>query len=171
MPRPEENGNQLTDSRHMFDLVPLSSRRSIVVWGQRLKGNTYVSAISDGTLCLVEVLAVVVHFISDCTIQQSLVHLEFLMKSMSVEEVAWEFISVLSITLSVESHRLLAIMQDKASANTGAMHIATIMYPNLLDMECISHMFNHVGERFKAPTLSLFWIAFFSHSPRDHGSG
>ena len=44
----------------------------------------------------------VVHCISTWTIQQYLVHLEFLMKSMSGEEVA-HLISVLSVTLSAVS--------------------------------------------------------------------
>ena len=111
----------------------------------------------------------VVRFISDWTIQQRLVRLKFLMKSMSGEEVARELISVLSITLSVESHRLLAVMHDGGSVNTAAMRVVTIMYPNLLDKRCLSHMLNLVGERFKAPTLKLFftlWIALFSHSPK-----
>ena len=40
----------------------------------------------------------VVRFISDWTIQQRLVRLKFLMKSMSGEEMARELISVLSVT-------------------------------------------------------------------------
>ena len=110
----------------------------------------------------------VLSFISDWTIQQHLVRLEFLMKSMSGEEVAQELISVLSITLSVESPRMLTVMRDRASVNAAAMRVVTIMYPNLLDVRCFSHMLNLVGERFKVSTLSFFftlWIALFSHSP------
>ena len=113
-----------------------------------------------------EVLAVVVCFVSDWTIQQRLVRLEFLMKSMTGEEVARELITV---TLGVESHRLLAAMRDRASVNSAAMSIVTIMYPNLLDIGCLSHMLNLVGERFKTPLLSIFftlWISLFAHSPK-----
>ncbi len=164
----QENGYRLTDSRHMFDLMPFILQEERSRLRAEIEGK-YLSVIFDGTSRLGEVLAVVVRFMSDWTIQQRLVRLEFLMKSMSGEEVARELISVLSVTLSVESHRLLAVMRDRASVNTAAMRVVTIMYPNLLDVGCLSHMLNLVGERFKAPTLSLFftlWIALFSHSPK-----
>ena len=164
----QENGYRLTDSRHMFDLMPFILQEERSRLRAEIEGK-YLSVIFDGTSRLGEVLAVVVRFISDWTIQQRLVRLEFLTKSMSGEEVARELISVLSVRLSVESHRLLAVMRDRASMNTAAMRVVTIMYPNLLDVGCLSHMLNLVEERFKAPTLSLFftlWIALFSHSPK-----
>jgi hypothetical protein len=51
--------------------------------------------------------------------------------------------------------------------NGAALNIVKIMYHNLLDVGCLSHMLSLVGERFKTPTLNLFiahWIALFSHS-------
>ena len=152
----------------MFDLVPFILQEERSRLRAELEGK-YLSIIFDGTSRLGEVLAVVVRFISDWTIQQRLVRLEFLMKSMSGEEVARELISVMSVTLGVESHRLLAAMRDRASVNTAAMRVVTIMYPDLLDIGCLSHMLNLVGERFKTPTLSLFftlWISLFAHSPK-----
>ncbi len=47
-------------------------------------------------------------------------------------------------------------MRDRASVNGAALNIVKIMYPNLLDVGCLSHMLNLVGERFKTATLSLF---------------
>ena len=132
-----------------------------------LLAGKYLSVIFDGTSRLGEVLAVVVRFISDWTVQQRLVRLEFLKKSMTGVETARELISVLSVTLSVESHRLLAAMRDRASVNNAAMDVVTVTYPKLLDIECLSHMLNLVGERFKTPTLNLFftlWISLFAHS-------
>ena len=67
-----------------------------------------------------------------------------------------KLITVLSIKLSLESHQFLAVMRDRASVNCAALNIVKIMYPNLFDVGCLSHMFNLVGERFKTPTLSLF---------------
>ena len=64
------------------------------------------------------------------------------MKSMSGEEVARELISVLSVTLSVESHRLLAVMRDRASVNTAAMRVVTIIYPC-----CHDHLPQSAGRR------------------------
>lgn len=85
--------------------------------------------IFDGTTRLGEVLVVVVHFISEWYVQQRLVRLKFLMKSMCGEELARELISVLSATLGVESHSLLAAMRDGASVNGAAMSVVAVMYP------------------------------------------
>ena len=71
----------------------------------------------DGTSRLGEVLAV---YIDGWEIQQHLVRLEFLTKSMSGEKVAHELINILSVMLGVES-RLLATMRDRASVNNAAM--------------------------------------------------
>ena len=75
----------------------------------------------DGTSRLGEVLAVVVRYIDGWEIQQRLVRLEFLTKSMSGEEVARELINVLSVTFGVQSNLLLAAMRDRASVNNTAM--------------------------------------------------
>lgn len=96
----------------------------------------YLSVVFDGTSRLGEVLAVVVRFISNWTIQQPLVRLQFLMKSMNDEEVARELISVLSVTLGVESHRLLAVMHDRASVNIYCCY-----------EDCYHHVFHSVGCR------------------------
>ena len=95
----------------------------------------------------------VVRFISEWNVHQRLVRLKFLMKSMCGDELAREFISVLSVTLSVESHSLLGAMQDGASVNGAAIRVLTVMYPKLLDIRCLSHTLDLVGDRFKAPTL------------------
>ena len=134
----QENAFRLTDTRHMRDLVPFILQEKRNRLRAELAGK-YLSVIFDGTSRLGEVLAVVVRFISDWTVQQRLVRLEFLTKSMTDVETARELISVLSVTLSVESHRLLAAMRDRASVNNAAMDVVTIMYPKLLDVGCLSH--------------------------------
>jgi hypothetical protein len=162
----QENGYRLTDARHMRDLVPFIHQQEQDNLKTELKGRD-LSITFDGTSRLGEVLAVVVRFVYNWTIQERLVRLKFLTKSMNGEELARELITVLSIKLSLESHQLLAVMRDRASVNGAALNIVKIMYPNLLDVGCLSHMLNLVGERFKTPTLSLFiahWIALFSHS-------
>ena len=37
-------------------------------------------------------------------------------------------------------------MHDRASANEVAMRTAKVLYQNLLDIDCFSHMLDHVGE-------------------------
>ncbi len=86
----------------MFDLV------SFVLQEKRSRSRAKIQAkcisvLLDGTTRLGEVLAVVVCFVSDWSIQQRLVRLKFLMKSMCGEELARELISALSVTLDVVS--------------------------------------------------------------------
>jgi len=76
---------------------------------------------------------------------------------------------LLSVTLGVESGNLIAVMRDGASVNAAAMRTLKIMYPDVLDIRCISHTLDLVGDKFKAPNLSLFftlWISYFAHSSK-----
>ena len=101
--------------------------------------------------------------------EQHLVGLQFLQKSVTAEELARKLISVLSVMLGVQSGNVLGVMRDRASMNTAAMRTVRIMYPMALDIRCLSHTLNIVGEKFKAPTLHLFttlWISLFSHSAK-----
>ena len=62
-------------------------------------------------------------------------------------------------------------MRDQASANTAAIRIIKVLYPNLLDVGCYSHTIDHVGEKFITPILTKFgnhWVSLFSHSPKAH---
>ena len=41
-----------------------------------------------------------------------------------------------------------------------------LMYPEALDIRCISHTLNLVGDKFKVPHISTLWISYFSHSSK-----
>ena len=112
----QENGYHLSDTRHMFDLVPFFLQEEHSPLRAEIE-HKFLSVIFDGITRLGVVLAVVIRFICDWTIQQCLVCLKFFMKSMSGEELARELISILSVTRGVESHRLLAVMRVRASIN------------------------------------------------------
>lgn len=162
----EESAFRLTDTRHMLDLVPFILNEEKERIKKEIEGK-FISVIFDGTSRLGEVLAVVLRFTDEWTIQQRLVRLEFLVKSMSGEEIARELITVLSVTLGIHSHLLLAAMRDRASVNNLAMRTVRVIYRSILDIGCFSHTLDLVGEKFKAPTLytfSLLWISLFSHS-------
>ena len=164
----QDNGYRLSDTRHMFDLVPFILQKERSRLREDIQGKC-VSVIFDGTTRLGEVLAVVVRYVSDWTIRQCLVRLKFLMKSVNGEELARELISVLSVSLGIESHNLLVAMRDGASVNTAAMRIVAVMYPKLLDLRCVSHTLDIVGDKFKAPTLNqfmIFWVSLFAHSAK-----
>lgn len=98
-----------------------------------------------------------------------MIRCEFLVKSMTGEEVARELINVLSIDYQVKPNLLLAAMRDGASVNSVAMRTVSIVYSDVLDIRCFSHTLDLVGSKFKTPTLSIFtslWISLFSHSPK-----
>ena len=63
----------------------------------------------------------------------------------------------LSVSLGVESNQLLAVMHDRASVNGAAMRIMKVVYPNMVDIGCISHILDIVGNKFKTPNLHHFF--------------
>ena len=164
----EDSRFRLTHSRHMMDLVPFVLQEEC----SRTRGEVvgkFISVIFDGTTRLGEVLVVVLRYIQDWEVKQRLVRVDFLQKSMNAEELARQIISALSVTLSVECNNLIAVMRDGASVNAAAMRTVKIMYPEALDIRCISHTLDLIGDKFKVPHLSLFftlWISFFSHSSK-----
>ena len=50
-------------------------------------------------------------------------------------------------------------MRDRTSVIRVAMQILKVIYPNILDVGCVSHTLDHVGGSFKTPTLSEFATA------------
>ena len=165
----EEGAYRLTDRRNMSDLVPFILKQEQQQLHTEISGK-FVSVIFDGTTRLGEALAIVVRFVSDqWTIEQRLVRLQMLAKSLSGEEIARELISVLSVTYSIAPNFVLAAMRDRASTNTVALRTMKVIYPYLIDVGCYSHTIDRVGEHFHLPNLSEFimaWISLFSHSPK-----
>ena len=113
----EENALRLIDIRHMLDLVPFVLKEEKSRIKREISGK-FLSFVFDGTSRLGEILAVVIRYIDGWEIQQHLVRLQFLTKSISGEEVARELISILSVMLGVESH---LATRDRASMNNAAM--------------------------------------------------
>ena len=106
----EEDGYRLTDARHLLDMVPFIVQQERTLLRSEIQGK-YISIVFDGTSRHDEVLAVVVRFVDEWNVQQRLVRLEFLQKS----------VNILSVTLGIESSKLIVVMHDRASVN-GACH-------------------------------------------------
>ena len=156
----EESCFCLTHSRYMMDFVPFISEQECSRTKSEVSGK-YVSIIFDGTtrlgeVLVGEVLVLVLCYVQDWEVKQHLLCVDFLQKSLNAEELARQIISALSVTLSVECSNLVAVMRDGASVNAAAMHTVKIMYPEALDIRCISHTLDFIGDKFKVPTLSLF---------------
>lgn len=164
----EESGYQLTDRSHVANLIPFVVEQERLRLKQEL-GHKNVSINFDGTTRLEEALVIVVHFLDDnWSLQQQLLQVQMLAKSMKGEEVARELINTLSVTYGISSSRLLATMRDRCSVNN-ALRTLKIVYPNLVDVGCFAHTFNLAGEHFKIPTLLQFtngWNSIFAHNAK-----
>ena len=78
--------------------------------------------------------------------------------------------SILKMDYGISSGTLVGAMHNRASTNSATMTILRILHPEILNMGCLSHTMDHVGERFCTPTLNEFitaWIELFSHSPKN----
>ena len=73
-------------------------------------------------------------------IVQCLVHIAFLAKIMTSEEVACELINVLSIKLGIGSEYLVAAMRDRASVNNVALRTLSVIYPHLFEVGYFAHI-------------------------------
>lgn len=142
----------------MLDLVPFVLKEEQARIRSELHG-IFVSMVFDSTTRLGEVLAVIVRFVTDWSVQQRLVRLEVLLKSVTGEELARELISILSVKLGIQSSKLVGAMHDRASVNGAAMCIVKVMYPYIFDVGCLSHTLDLVGEKFKALNLHLFFYS------------
>ena len=150
----------------MYSLFLLKEEESSV--HEEIDGK-HVSIIFDGTSRLGEALAIIVRYVNQWKIEQRLIRVQMLAKSLSGEEIARELINVLSVNYGVKSKYVLGAMRDRASTNNVAMQTLKIIYPSVVDIGCFSHTIDHVGERFNTPTLTNFassWITLFSHSPK-----
>ncbi len=165
----EENAYRLTDRRNMLDYIPFILEDEEKSIRQEIKGKN-VSVIFHGTSRLGEALAVLLRFMDDeFNLQQRLIRVQMLSKSLTGEEIARELLTVLSVTYGIHPNNLLAAMRDRASTNNVAMRTLCIIYPNVVDIGCFSHTIDHVGSKFKTPVLTDFtswWISLFSHSPK-----
>ena len=154
---------------YMHDYIPFILSEEETRIRSEINGRR-VAVIFDGTSRVGEALAILLRFVdAEWCVQQRLVRVQMLAKSLSGEELARELISVLSVTYSIRSNTLLAAMRDGASVNSVAVRTLKVVYPLLFDVRCFSHTIDHVGSRFQTPTLSEFitlWICLFSHSPK-----
>jgi len=144
----EETGYRLTDRRHLSDLIPFILEEEKQFNKVSIQGK-WLSIIFDGTSHCGEALAILVRYIDDSwIIQQQLLCIRLLSKSLTGEEVAHDLIQVLSVNYSISSDHLIAAMRDRASVNSVAMKTVKIIYPKIFDVGCFSHTIDRVGEHF-----------------------
>ena len=90
----EQHAYRLADRRGMYDLIPFVLANETKRLKAEIEGRN-VSIIFDGTTRLGEALAIIVRFVIEWKIEQRLVRLQLLTKSMSGEEIAREISNTL----------------------------------------------------------------------------
>ena len=102
----EEGGYRLTSVPNMRQLIPFVRKEEEEIIKGELAGHN-ISVIFDGTTRLGEALAIVVRFVTaDWEVNQRLVRLQLLAKSLKGEELAREIIMVLAQHYNVQNNSL-----------------------------------------------------------------
>lgn len=129
-----------------------------------------MSIIFHGTTHIAEALNIIFQFVTDWKVEQRLVRLLLVTKSMNGEELAHQLLRTLSVDFSIPRSSLLAAARDCASVNNVAIRHLKILYPDLVDIGCFNHTLDHVGEKMATPHLEKFmksWVSLFAHSARS----
>ena len=144
-------------------------QREIDLVKSEVAANSAFSVIFDGSTRLGEALVIVVRYIDkDWNIQQRLLKLEVLAKSMNAEELAQRLIQCLAVAYGIQPNQLLAAMRDGASVNEAGLRQVMFFFPNILKVICSSHTIDNVGKHYKFSVLDTFsrsWNTMFSLSP------
>ena len=133
-----ENAFRLSQGSNLNQLISfIHQQEQISVKNQIINQHTHVC----------EALVILIRFVDEnWHIQQRVVRLMLLAKSLSGEEVARQLIVSLTTELGIASNLLIAAMHDRASVNNVAIRTLSIVFPKGLDIGCFSHTLDHVGE-------------------------
>ena len=114
----EKYGHRLTSQSHLRELIPSVLQKEKETLKSELSEAKAVSTIFDGSTRLGEALAIILRFVhSQWNVQQRLVRLQVLVKSLKAEELAQCLIQTLAIEYAIQPGVLLAAMKDGASVN------------------------------------------------------
>ena len=146
----EKYSHRLTSQNHLAEFIPMIRQKEIDFVKSGIAANSAFPVIFDGSTRLGEALAIIVRFIDkDWNIQQRLLKLEILAKSMNAEELAQRLIQCLAVEYGTQPNHLLVAMRDGASVNEAGLCQVMFFFPNILNVICFSHTINNVGKHFE----------------------
>ena len=164
----EKYGHRLTAHGHLSQMIPSIMEKEKETLKTELSLVDGCSVIFDGSTRLGEALAIVVRFVDDeWNVQQRLIRLQVLAKSLKANELAQCLIQSLAVEYSIRPGVLLAAMKDGAAVNHAALEQVKFFFPQLLEITCFSHTIDNVGKHFEFRVLERFsqlWVSMFSHS-------
>lgn len=165
----EKYGHRLTSRSHLTEMIPLILKKERDLVKSEIAKNDAFSVIFDGSTRLGEALAIVVRFVDDrWNVQQRLVKLEVLARSVNAPQLAQRLIQCLAVDYSIQPNQLLAAMRDGASVNEAGLQQISFYFPNIFNVTCFSHTIDNVGKHFEFTVLDIFsrnWNTMFSLSP------
>lgn len=163
----EKNSTRLTGRSHLTDLIPFVLEEEKSSLKAEIQGRS-VSLAFDGSTRQGEALAIVLRYLdSNWKIQQRLVRLQIVSKSLRGEQLARLLLVCLSTELQIAPDKLVAAMRDGAAVNTAALRDVKVLYSDILSVVCFCHTIDRAGRLFDTPTLDLFvqwWTSLFAHS-------
>ena len=111
----------------IFDLIPFTQNKEMAQIKSEINGK-FLDVVFDGTTHTCEALAIVIKFVSDCwVIEQRLIGMQLLVKSISGEEIACKVITMLSTKFGNGQDYLISAMRDQTSANNIAMRTLKVV--------------------------------------------
>ena len=125
------------------------------------------SIIFEGTTRDREALVLLLRFVDEWELKVRLVRFQLLKSSVCGNGLAGIMIEVLHRKLGVLQGHLLAAMRNRVSVNTCALRTVSVLYPDMLDVGCITHFLDRVGVKCKTPALTPFmstWNVIFTTS-------
>ena len=134
-----------------------------------LESASHLTVVFDGSMRLGEAFAVVVRYMSSTfTIEQRLIRVHTLQKSLTAKDLAREIITAIT-SYQVPPTKIAATLRDGAAVNAAAVStLKDLLLPNLVDITCLAHSLDNVGRRFETPLVDEFcqrWVTLFGHSP------
>lgn len=165
----EKYGHCLTSSGHLSETIPLVLEREKEILKTDISIANEFSVVFDGSSRLGEVLAIVLCYIdTQWKIQQRLLKLETLEKSLKSQELAQRLIQCLAVEFSICSEMIISATKDGAAVNEAALNQVKFYFPNIFSITCFSHVIDNAGKKFQFRILDTFlshWNSMFSQSP------
>ena len=164
----EKYGHRLTAHGNLSQLIPSIIEKEKETLKTEFEQVDGWSVIFDGSTRLGEALAIVVRFVdSEWNVQQRLIKLQVLAKSLKADELAQCLIQSLAVEYTIRPGILLAAMKDGAAVNHAALEQVKFFFPHVQEITCFSHTIDNVGKHFEFRILDRFsqlWVSMFSHS-------
>ena len=142
----ERGPHRFTHSAHLGQYIPFILEEERKALMDETKGITACSVVFDGSTHLRKALVIILRFITtNLEAAQRLVRLRILSKGLTSQQLAREIITCLSTEYHLPTTALVAAIRDGAAVSGAAMRYDRDMYPQVMDITCVSHSLDNVG--------------------------